>query len=60
MRIWLQVAARAAMGDDHYRGVGEQIGRGFLLWGKGQLKSDNDAQRDIGFFSSSVRNIGLL
>lgn len=60
MRIWLQVAARAAMGDEHYRGVGEQIGRGFLLWGKAQLKSDNDAQRDIDAARLLVSMEGML
>ena len=47
MRIWLEVGSRSAMGDPLYRAVGEQIGRGFFEWGKIQLKSDSDEQRDI-------------
>ena len=60
MRIWLQVAARAAMGDTHYRGVGEQIGRGFLEWGKGQLKSESDAQLEIDAAKLLVSMEGML
>jgi AcrR family transcriptional regulator len=60
MRIWLQVAARAAMGDGFYRAVGEQIGRGFLEWGRAQLKSDTDAQRDIDAARLLVSMEGML
>ncbi len=60
MRIWLQVAARAAMGDDYYRGVGEQIGRGFLEWGKAQLKSENAAQLEIDAARLLVSMEGML
>ncbi len=60
MRIWLQVAARAAMGDAYYRAVGEQIGRGFLEWGKMQLKSQSDAQRDIDAAKLLVSIEGML
>jgi AcrR family transcriptional regulator len=52
MRIWLEVASKAAMG--------EQIGRGFLEWGKAQLKSDNDAQRDIDAARLLVSIEGML
>jgi AcrR family transcriptional regulator len=60
MRIWLEVASKAAMGDAYYRAVGEQIGRGFLEWGKAQLKSDNDAQRDIDAAKLLVSIEGML
>ena len=60
MRIWLDVAARAAMGDPFYRAVGEQIGRGFLEWGKAQLQSDSDAQRDIDAARLLVSIEGML
>ena len=32
MRLWLGIAARAAHGEPPYAQVGEQLGRGFLLW----------------------------
>lgn len=60
MRIWLDVAARAAMGDPFYRAVGEQIGRGFLEWGKAQLQSDSEAQRDIDAARLLVSIEGML
>jgi AcrR family transcriptional regulator len=60
MRIWLDVAARAAMGDVYYRGVGEQIGRGFLDWGKMQLKADSAAQLDIDAARLLVSMEGML
>jgi AcrR family transcriptional regulator len=46
MRIWLEVASCAAMGDPFYRTVGGQIGRGFFEWGKIQLASEDETQRD--------------
>lgn len=60
MRIWLDVAARAAMGDAYYRAVGEQIGRGFLEWGKAQLKSENAAQLEIDAARLLVSMEGML
>lgn len=60
MRIWLEVASRAAMGDAYYRAVGKQIGRGFLEWGKAQLQSDNDAQRDVDAARLLVSIEGML
>ncbi len=60
MRIWLQVAARAAMGDAFYRGVGEQIGRGFLDWGKMQLKADSAAQLEVDAARLLVSMEGML
>lgn len=37
MRLWLEMAARAAQGDALYARVGEAIGRGFLAWIGSQL-----------------------
>ena len=60
MRIWLEVASRAAMGDPFYRAVGEQIGRGFFEWGKAQLKSDNEVQRNTDAAKLLVSIEGML
>ena len=60
MRIWLEVAARAAMGDAYYRAVGEKIGRGFLEWGKAQLKSGSEAQLEIDAARLLVSMEGML
>jgi AcrR family transcriptional regulator len=60
MRVWLEVASKAAMGDPFYRAVGEQIGRGFLEWGKAQLQSDTDAQRDVDAAKLLVSIEGML
>jgi AcrR family transcriptional regulator len=45
MRVWLEIVSRAASGDPFYTSIGEQIGRGFLAWGAGQLDSSDDARR---------------
>ena len=60
MRIWLEVASRAAMGDPFYRAVGEQIGRGFFEWGKAQLQSDNEEQREVDAAKLLVSIEGML
>lgn len=46
MRVWMEIASRAAQGDVFYRSVGEQIGRGFLAWGAGQIKSATPEQSE--------------
>jgi AcrR family transcriptional regulator len=46
MRVWMEIALRAAQGDALYRMLGEQIGRGFLAWGAGQIDSPTPEQRD--------------
>jgi AcrR family transcriptional regulator len=43
MRVWLEIASRAAGDDPLYTGIGAQIGRGFLAWGAAQLDPPNDA-----------------
>ncbi|QGY81600.1 TetR/AcrR family transcriptional regulator [Sphingorhabdus lacus] len=60
MRIWLEVASRAAMGDAYFRGVGEQIGRGFYEWGKAQLLSESEEQRDVDAARLLVTIEGML
>ncbi len=60
MRIWLEVASRAAMGDPFYRTVGEQIGRGFFEWGKMQIAAETDAQRDVDAARLLVSIEGML
>lgn len=60
MRIWLEVASKASMGDPYYRAVGEQIGRGFFEWGKAQLKSESEAQREIDAARLLVSIEGML
>jgi AcrR family transcriptional regulator len=47
MRVWLEIASRAAGGDPFYTTIGGQIGRGFLAWGAGQLDSSDEATRVV-------------
>jgi AcrR family transcriptional regulator len=44
MRLWLEIASRAAGGDAFFKGIGEQLGRGFLMWIMAQLAEPNPAQ----------------
>ncbi len=60
MRIWLEVASHSARGDPFFRSVGEQIGRGFLLWGKAQLLSETEEQREIDAAKLLVSIEGML
>ncbi len=46
MRIWLEIASRAGGGDAFYAKIGEEIGRGFLSWGRAQLMADDEAALD--------------
>ena len=46
MRLWMEIASHAARGDSFYRSLGENIGRGFLAWGTGQIKSATAEQRE--------------
>ena len=45
MRLWLEMAALAALGDPLFRAVGEQLGRGFLIWSAMQLDSSDETAR---------------
>lgn len=46
LRLFLQMAARAAEGDPLYRSIGEQLGRMYFEWAKSQLASENEEARD--------------
>ena len=64
MRVFLDVASGAANGDPMLATIGETIGRGFLAWGKAQLKSDTpdaDAARLLVTLEGTVflRAIGM-
>ena len=39
LRVFLEVASRAANGDPLYREIGARIGQGFYAWGMNQLDS---------------------
>ena len=45
MRLWLELASRAAHGEAGLRRIGEAIGRGFLAWGEAQLDAPDRATR---------------
>lgn len=45
MRLWLEMASRAAHGDPLCQRLGEALGRGFLAWGESQLDCTEDAER---------------
>ena len=63
MRLWLEIASRAATGDALYRAIGERIGRGFLAWGAAQLDTpdDTDAARLLATVEGAMllKSIGL-
>lgn len=59
MRLWLGIAARAAHGEPPYAQVGEQLGRGFLLWTAAQTDSA-DPMRDAARLLASVEGMVLL
>lgn len=59
MRLWLGIAARAAHGEPPYAQVGEQLGRGFLLWAAEQIDSA-DPMRDAAKLLASVEGMVLL
>jgi AcrR family transcriptional regulator len=45
MRLWLEMASRAACGDEFFKGVGSQLGQGFLLWASAQLAEPDPAHK---------------
>jgi AcrR family transcriptional regulator len=45
MRLWLEIASRAASGDAFYKALGGQIGRGFLMWTASQLAEPDEAHK---------------
>ncbi len=59
MRLFLDIAARAATGDPFYARVGEQLGRLYFEWGKAQLESDN-LERDAARLIATVEGLVVL
>ena len=59
MRLWLEMAAKAAQRDALYREIGGQIGRGFLAWGAAQLDSA-EPERDAARLLVTVEGMVLL
>ena len=62
MRVWLAIASRAAHGDPLCRTVGEQLGRGFLAWGRAHVDASDEAERDreAGKFLALIEGLVLL
>ena len=61
MRIWLEIASRAANGDPACRSAGEMIGRGFHAWGSAHLDSRPDRRdRDAARLFATVEGMVLL
>lgn len=46
MRLWLQIAARAAQGTAFYKAVGGQLGQGFITWIAGQIDAPDEDTRN--------------
>lgn len=46
LTLWLDIAARAARGDVFWRGVGQQLGRGFLHWTAARIDMSPGPDRD--------------
>ncbi len=45
LRLWLQIAARAAQGAAFYKAVGGQLGQGFIAWIAGQIDAPDEETR---------------
>jgi AcrR family transcriptional regulator len=46
LTLWLDIAARAARGDAFWRGVGRQLGQGFLHWTAARIDLPPGPDRD--------------
>jgi AcrR family transcriptional regulator len=57
LRVYLEMASRAANGDALYREIGERVGRGFFAWGMSQLDS---AQPEIDAARLLVATEGMI
>ncbi len=57
LRVFLEVASRAANGDPLYRDIGGRIGQGFYAWGMNQLDS---AQPEIDAARLLVMTEGMI
>ena len=60
MRLWLEIAARAAHGDPLYRATGNRIAQGFLAWGAAQLDSPTAQAREADAARLLVMIEGML
>ncbi len=62
LRLWLQIAARAAQGDAFYKAVGGQIGQGFIDWIAAQIdaKDETTRQRDAARLLVTVEGLVLV
>ena len=45
IRLWLEIVAAAALGDEFYRATGARIAEGFLAWCAGQIDSADEVSR---------------
>ncbi len=45
MRLWLEMASRAAGGDAFFKQIGSQMGLGFVLWVSAQLAGQDEAAK---------------
>jgi AcrR family transcriptional regulator len=45
MRLWLEMASRAAGGDTLFQSIGKELGLGFLMWITAQLAEPNETQK---------------
>jgi AcrR family transcriptional regulator len=59
LRLWLQIAARAAQGDLFFQAVGNQLGRSFIDWIAAQLASPHP-QLDAAALLVTVEGLVLV
>jgi AcrR family transcriptional regulator len=45
MRLWLEMASRAAGGDNFFKQIGRALGQGFLLWAASQLAERDESEK---------------
>lgn len=62
MRLWLELAARGAAGDDQSRAIGAAIGRGFLDWIAQHLAParPDDAEGEAARLLARIEGMALL
>lgn len=60
MRLWLDIATRAARDEAPFRAVGERIARSFMAWIAPQLEADDERARTLGAARLLVEIEGLL
>lgn len=61
MRLWLEIAARAARDEAPYRTIGEAIGRGFLAWAEARLEvAGPEAKAQAALLLATLDGLALL